>query len=249
MNHPSCQGEGLGTMPRLTDPIRSELEARNNFAKLRELIQMSVQSAFLLLAPLAAFLFVFGRELLTLWVGPQYAIAYRLLVLLTLGVGVASTQCCVQSMLFGIERHKQLFWYRLGEGLSITVLGAVALQFAGLQGLAIVMAVTLLLTSLVLVPRHLCKILDLPLRHYLIQGCVKPCLLVLPAAATFVASRFIFQVDSWPDLLAAALAGGFVYGLTLFFVWRNHSKPVFRALRVDVLQVLGRKIWLASESN
>src|SRR5947208_9660650 len=165
--------DGIGTMTEIMNPLSSQLEARNDFAKLRELIQMSVQSAFLVLAPLAAFLFVFGRELFTLWVGPQYAVAYRLLVFLTLGVGVASTQCCVQSMLFGIERHKQLFWYRLGEGLSITVLGAVALPIAGPQGLAIVMAITLLLTSLVLVPRHLCSILDLPLRHYLIQGCVK----------------------------------------------------------------------------
>ena len=245
----SFPGEGIGTMTEIMNPLSSQLEARNNFAKLRELIQMSVQSAFLLLAPLAAFLFVFGRELLTLWVGPQYAIAYRLLVLLTLGVGVASTQCCVQSMLFGIERHKQLFWYRLGEGLSITVLGAAALQIAGLEGLALVMAATLLLTSLVLVPRHLCKILDLPLRRYLLQGCVKPCLLALPAAATFAASRFLFQVDSWPDLLAAGLGGSLVYGLTLFCVSRNDSNPAFRALKLDVLQVLQRKIWLAPESN
>ncbi len=152
-------------------------------------------------------------------------------------------------MLFGIERHKQLFWYRLGEGLSITVLGAAALQIAGLEGLALVMAATLLLTSLVLVPRHLCKILDMPLRRYLLQGCVKPCLLVLPAAATFVASRFLFQVDSWPDLLISALAGSFVYALTLFLVSRNGSNPAVRALKLDVLQVLQRKISLASQSN
>ena len=152
-------------------------------------------------------------------------------------------------MLFGIERHKQLFWYRLGEGLSITVLGAAALQIAGLEGLALVMAATLLLTSLVLVPRHLCKILDLPLRRYLLQGCVKPCLLVLPAAATFAAFRFLFQVDSWPDLLAAALVGSLVYALTLFCVSRNDSNPAFRALKLDVLQALQRKIWLAPESN
>src|SRR5437016_6444122 len=158
--------DGIGTMTEIMNPLSSQLEARNDFAKLRELIQMSVQSAFLVLAPFAAFLFIFGRELLTLWVGPQYTIAYPLLVLLIFGVGVAATQCCVQSMLFGIERHRQLFWFRLGEGLSITVLGAAALHAAGLLGLAVVMAATLLTTSLFLVPRHLCKILDLPLRRY-----------------------------------------------------------------------------------
>ncbi|PYT67020.1 MAG: hypothetical protein DMG39_24980 [Acidobacteria bacterium] len=241
--------DGIGTMTEIMNPLSSQLEARNDFAKLRELIQMSVQSAFLVLAPFAAFLFIFGRELLTLWVGPQYTIAYRLLAFLTLGVGVAATQCCVQSMLFGIERHKQLFWYRLGEGISITAFGAAALRIAGLPGLASVMAATLLLTSLFLVPRHLCKILNLPLRRYLLHGCVKPCLLSLPTAATFLALQILFRVDSWPDLLAVALAGSFVYALTLFFVWRNNSKPIFRALRLDVLQVLGRKIWLAAQSN
>jgi O-antigen/teichoic acid export membrane protein len=245
----SFPADGIGTMTEIMNPLSSQLEARNDFAKLRELIQMSVQSAFLVLAPFAAFLVIFGRELLTLWVGPQYILAYRLLVFLTLGVGVAATQCCVQSMLFGIERHKQLLWYRLGEGISITAFGAAALRVAGLPGLASVMAATLLLTSLFLVPRHLCKILNLPLRRYLLQGCVKPCLLSLPAAATFLALQILFRVDRWPDLLAVALAGSLVYALTLFFVWRNNSKPVFRALRVDVLQVLGRKIWLAAQSN
>lgn len=252
----SFPGEGIGTMTEIMNPLSSQLEARNDFRKLRELIQMSVQSAFLLLAPFAAFLFIFGKELLTLWVGPQYTVAYPLLVFLTLGVGVAATQCCVQSMLFGIERHKQLFWYRLGEGLSITVLGAVALQIgglqgqiAGLQGLAIVMMVTLLLTSLFLVPRHLCKILDLPLRRYLIQGCVKPCLLSLPAAVTFLACRFIFDVDAWSDFLFTALAGCFVYALTLLLVSRNNSNPAFRAFRLDILQLLGRKLRLVPESN
>jgi O-antigen/teichoic acid export membrane protein len=245
----SFPADGIGTMTEIMNPLSSQLEARNDFAKLRELIQMSVQSAFLVLAFLAAFLFVFGRELLTLWVGPQYAIAYHLLVFLTLGVGVAATQCCVQSMLFGIERHKQLFWFRLGEGLSITVFGAVALHLAGLLGLALVMAATLFTTSLVLVPRHLCKILDLPLRRYLLQGCFKPCLLVLPAAATFLCLRYFFKIANWPDLLAAALAGSFVYALTLLLVSRNDSKPAFSALRLDILHVISRKIWLAPESN
>src|SRR5207245_375682 len=54
----SLPTEGIGTMTEIVNPVSSELEARNDFAKLRELILLSVQSAFLLLAPMAAFLFV-----------------------------------------------------------------------------------------------------------------------------------------------------------------------------------------------
>jgi len=241
--------EGIGSMTEIINPLSSQLDARNDFAKLRELIQMSVQSAFLILAPLAAFLFVFGRELLALWVGPQYSSAYPLLVLLTMGIGTAATQCCVQSMLFGIEKHKQLVWYRLGEGLSITVLGSAALRIAGLEGFALVIAVTLLFTSLVLVPRHLCRILNLPLRRYLLQGCVKPCVLAFPMAATLVALRYFLMVNAWPAVLFAALVGGLVYALTLSFVSLFDSYRLFHLLKPDVLQVLEQKIWSPPHSK
>src|SRR6266851_2387930 len=241
--------EGIGSMTEIINPLSSQLDARNDFAKLRELIQMSVQSAFLILAPLAAFLFVFGRELLALWVGPQYSSAYPLLVLLTMGIGTAATQCCVQSMLFGIEKHKQLVWYRLGEGLSITVLGSAALRIAGLEGFALVIAVTLLFTSLVLVPRHLCRILNLPLRRYLLQGCVKPCVLAFPMAATLVALRYFLMVNAWPAVLLAALVGCLFYALSLLFVSLFYSYRLFHLLKPDVLQVLEQKIWSPPHSK
>jgi O-antigen/teichoic acid export membrane protein len=236
----SLPTEGIGTMTEIVNPVSSELEARNDFAKLRELILLSVQSAFLLLAPMAAFLFLFGRELLTLWVGSEYASAYSLLVLLTLGMGTAATQCCVQSMLFGIERHKQLVWYRLGEGLSITLLGSAVLRIAGLEGFALVIAATFLLTSLILVPRHLCHILELPLRTYLTEGCLKPCVAALPVAAAFMALRVWLVVDTWSTLFFALLLGGLVYALTLFAMLYS-SQAFLSWLAPGILHVFEQK--------
>lgn len=60
---------------------------------------------------------------------------------------------------------------------------------------------------------------------------------------------FHFQVDRWPDLLFTALVGGFVYALTVLFVSRNDSNPALRAFRLDVLQLLGRKLKLVPEPN
>ncbi len=236
----SLPTEGIGTMTEIVNPVSSELEARNDFAKLRELILLSVQSAFLLLAPMAAFLFAFGRELLTLWVGGNYASTYSLLVLLTLGMGTAATQCCVQSMLFGIERHKQLIWYRLGEGLSIALLGSAALRVAGLEGFAAVIALVLLLTSLILVPRHLCRIVELPLSTYLVEGCLKPCLAALPAAAAFMALRALLTVDSWPTLFLVLFVGCLVYALTLFAMVSG-PPAIFSWVVPRILQVFERK--------
>jgi O-antigen/teichoic acid export membrane protein len=236
----SLPTEGIGTMTEILNPVSSELEARNDFAMLRELILLSTQSAFLLLAPMAAFLFAFGRELLTLWVGTKYASAYSLLVLLTLGMGTAATQCCMQSMLFGIERHKHLIWYRLGEGLSIALLGSAALRIAGLEGFALVIAVTLLLTSLVLVPSHLCRILQLSLRTYLTEGCLKPCVVALPAAVVFMAMRRLLLVDTWTMLFVTLFVGSLIYILTLF-VMVSGPPAIFSQVTPRVLHVLEQK--------
>jgi O-antigen/teichoic acid export membrane protein len=237
--------QGIGTMTEIVNPLSSRLEAKNDFARLRELILNSSQAAFMVLVPMAAFLFVYGHELLTLWVGSRYTSAYTLLVLLTLGLGTAGTQCCIQSMLFGIDQHKALIWYRLGEGLSVAILGSAALRIWGLNGFAAVIAITLMLTSLVLVPRHLCRLLGLSLRRYILQGCLKPCLLAIPATATFIAMHHFLPVGSWADLFIAVVTGGLVYSLTLLLVMFSSSKVDWDWLQISVLQILDQKLFRA----
>jgi O-antigen/teichoic acid export membrane protein len=236
-------------MTQFVNPLSSQLDARNDFDSLRELIILSVQGAYLVFAPLAVFLIAFGRELLTLWVGKSYVSAYPLLVLITLGMGSAAAQFSVQSMLFGIERHKQLMWYRVAEGVSITVLGSIALYGWGLEAFAFVIAVTLLSTNLFFIPLHLCKILDLPLRRYLLQGCVKPCILALPAAVVLVVLRFILPVESWPAMVLVLLMGGLTYGLTLLLVTLKRSRPTLGWASIGILRLLEQRFFRTCSSE
>ena len=234
--------DGIGTMTEIVNPLSSRLEAQNDFSKLRTLILNSSQTAFLLLIPIAAFLITFGRELLALWVGPQYSSAYGILVLLTLGLGAAATQCCIQSMLFGIERHKALIWYRLGEGLSVVIFGSFALRLWGLKAFAAVIACTLLLTSLFLVPRYLCKILGLSLRRYLTESIAKPLILALPMAALLVALRAWLQPEGWRDMFLVVIAGFVIYVATLSLVTLLSSRLNREWCEVGVLQVVSERI-------
>ena len=233
--------EGIGTMTEIVNPVSSHLEAHNDFATLRRLIQLSVQSSFLILVPLAAFLFIFGGNLLLLWVGPQYASTYPLLVLLTLGLGTSATQCSAQSMLFGIERHKKLVWYRLGEGLSIVAIGSVCLRVWGLVGFAFAIAATLMLTSLVLLPRHLCYILGLPFRVYLKEACLKPCIAVLPTAVGLLLLRSFWIVDTWPALMCSLLLATSIYVLTLLLMTFRIRHGRGGWLSLGILEILAKK--------
>jgi len=235
--------EGIGTMTEIVNPISSKLEGRSDFATLRKLIQFSVQSAFLVLVPIVTFLFIFGKEVLSVWLGAKYASAYPIVLLLVSGMGPAATQCCAQSMLFGIERHRALVWYRLGEGMTIAFVGTACLRLWGLMGLAIVVAVTLFTTSLVLIPRHLCRILEMPLGTYLKEGCLKPWILGIPLAAMLLAAHSVLKIETWPALICALLATVISYlvvvcalGLSGFLSGTRLSMKVLDFLREVVLQ-------------
>lgn len=235
--------DGVGTMTEIVNPLSSKLEAQNNFPKLRQLILHSSQTAFLLLIPLASFLIIFGKELLTAWVGSRYTSAYPILVLLTIGLGSAATQCCIQSMLFGIERHKALIWFRLAEGLSVAIVGSIALKLWGLYGFAAVIMGTLLTTSIVLVPRHLCKVLSLSFRTYLLEGPVKSCLVGLPTVAVFLLVHHMLTVNTWRDLLLAGVLGGCSYGLTLSVAAFASSHAEGKWYAIGVLQAIAQRIF------
>lgn len=234
--------DGVGTMTEIVNPLSSRLEAQNNFNKLRQLILNSSQTAFLLLIPLASFLIIFGKDLLTAWVGSRYTSAYGILVLLTLGLGAAATQCCIQSMLFGIERHKALIWFRLGEGLSVAIIGSIALKLWGLEAFATVIMVTLLTTSIILVPRHVCKILGLSLSRYLFEGPVKALVLGMPCMGAFLFIQSIVVVRNWRDLLLVAVAGGCVYAFCLFIAALASSRAKDKWYAVEVLQIVAQRL-------
>jgi O-antigen/teichoic acid export membrane protein len=207
--------EGLATMTEVVNPVSSHLEAKQDYAKLRQLITLSVQTAFLIFIPMAVLLVVYGRELLTFWVGGKYASAYPLLVILTIGLGSSGTLSSVQSMLYGIEKHKGMMWFRLGEGFAIATLGIFMVHFWGLLGFAIVMGGVLFLTSLFFIPRHLCGIVGLRLRDYLVEGALKPLLVAIPMTVVLVGLHALHIVHGWPTLFAVALAGGVTFLLTV----------------------------------
>lgn len=228
--------EGLSTMTEIVNPVSSHLEAKQDFAQLRRVILLSVQTAFLIFIPMSVFLIVFGKELLSVWVGPQYVTAFPLLVILTLGLGVSGTLSSVQSMLFGMEKHKGIMWFRLGEGVAMLVLGIAMIRLWGLLGYALAMSGILLVTSLFLIPSHACKILGLSLRTYLVECVVKPLFVAIPMLALLMSLNALHVVHGWASLFIVILAGSLVYALTAFFVASLRGQ-----MSLDVLAILGRE--------
>lgn len=206
---------GIGSMTEFVSPLSSQLEARQDKAGMRRLLLLCGETAFLLFAPLAGLMLIFGKQMLSLWVGNNYVSTYPLLVLLTFGLGVCATQLSIQSLLFGIGRHKGLIWMRLTEALGTAVLGIILMKFWGLWGYAFATMIVSLTINLLLIPRYVCRVLEMPLPKYWFNAVLKPSLFSLPFVGTLLAFEHIVPVKSWASLIAATLLGALVYVLTL----------------------------------
>ena len=206
---------GLGMMTEFVNPLSSKLEAQQDETALRRVLILCGESIFLLVCPFAVLMFVFGKQIISLWVGTGYASTYALLVLLTIGVGMSTTQASTQSLLFGIGRHKGLVWIRLLEGIGIAVLGIVLMKPWGLWGYAFSTMVVSLSINLLLIPAYACRVLRMPLYVYLKSGCLKPSIYSAPLVLSLLMLKYSFSVQSWLILIAVATVGAAVYLGTL----------------------------------
>ncbi|HXF13524.1 MAG TPA: hypothetical protein VN517_10260, partial [Terriglobales bacterium] len=136
--------------------------------------------------------------------------------------------------------------FRLGEGLSVAILGSIALKLWGLEAFAAVIMVTLLTTSIILVPRHMCKVLGISLRQYFCEGILKPSILAVPTIIAYVMIEHTFQITGWRDLLVAALAGSFCYVGTLALATFVTCHSTAGYYRLDVLQIVVRRLFATS---
>jgi len=218
---------GIGSMTEFVSPLSSQLEAKEDKAALRRVLILCGETAFTILAPMAVLMLVFGKQMMALWVGNAYASTYPLLVLLTIGLGVNAAQSSIQSLLFGIGKHKGLIWMRLAEALGTAAIGIVFIKIWGLWGYALATMLVAVVINVFIIPQYVCKVLEIPLMQYLARGFLKPCLLTVPMAAVMLWFSLTFPVKSWIVVIEAILLGSVVYLLTILgtstLAQRQHS--------------------------
>jgi O-antigen/teichoic acid export membrane protein len=188
-------------LPRLT-----ALTTRGDIASLREAYLSATRVACFLTAWLAATLMMIGPSFLNRWVGDDFGgpAEWVLIFLAVAAFGqVLSTHGPLgfyQAMhLVAFPAKVLMFEAVVHLALSIWM----ARQF-GITGVAIATALPSLFISAVVLPRYLCRHLELPVRRFLAAS-------VAPGAVMFVANAFVLYVaglvinaESYPAIVGRA---------------------------------------------
>ena len=122
------------------------------------------------------------------------------------------------------------------DGLTNLVLSIMLLRYWGIFGVAVGTAIPLACTSLLFLPRHLCRMLNVPLREFLRQAYLVPLALTIPMAIALLLLRQWLQSPGYAGLLLQVVVGGLVYGIGLLR-WASGSLPNRAEARVGLARL------------
>jgi O-antigen/teichoic acid export membrane protein len=151
----------VSSMTNVLTPVASAMDAREDRAGLRSLLERGTSLSLVLAAPvLATFLLDRGR-FIRLWVGPEFDGTPPVLRILAIGQAVALPTLTASVVLYAMNRHRWNAFLALGEAAANLALSIVLVRAMGLAGVAWGTTIPLLVTQVLVLPAYVCRLVGM----------------------------------------------------------------------------------------
>jgi O-antigen/teichoic acid export membrane protein len=208
--------------------MSSQSEARGDMTRLRKIFLLGNRVCGFTIFPICVILLILGKSVIEAWVGQKYvATSYPVLVIMILCSTLWWAQGASGRILFGMSKHGTWAIVTLIEGVSNLTLSILLVRPYGIIGESLGTAIPLACSTLLFMPQHLCKTLDVRLRTFVRESYTLPFLLCVPLAAVLLLMRRWFIPHNYRGLGLQLLIAAMVYGLgLLWLVLTNHALRV-----------------------
>jgi O-antigen/teichoic acid export membrane protein len=218
---PYALGRKLSTIPRLIAeqfamlllPLASELNARDERARLQTLYLSGVRISLAIALPLTGCLVLLAGPILAVWVGAGFDTAAPIVVILAIAAVVDLSLWPAGFVLQGIARHRWLGPISLASGLANLALSVALARPYGIIGVAIGTLVPTTIEAVLLLTPFTLRTLDIAPGRFVAQS-------LLPAIAPAVPMLLVLGVlmqalapTSIPAIAALVVLAHVVYGL------------------------------------
>ena len=171
----------VSSMTTTFTPLASTFEAEGSFQNLRGLLIHGTRAALIVSLPIEAALFFRGHSFIRLWMGDQYAQpSGTVMQILLISVVLGSANTTSGGIVYGMEKHKRLAFWAIGEAVANLVLSVILVRKIGIYGVAWGTTIPSVFIELLLWPRYLSKLVEIPVRTYLWQTWVRTGLAIIP---------------------------------------------------------------------
>lgn len=117
-------------------PTISHFEAQKDYARIRSIYRKAMLYLYFVAATVTITVVFFGGPFIRLWVGEEFSASIPVLQILMLGSAISYPQLIANSILYGLSKHKIVFYVLLAEAIGNLVLSIVLIHFWGLIGVA-----------------------------------------------------------------------------------------------------------------
>jgi O-antigen/teichoic acid export membrane protein len=215
----------VGAMTATFTPAASTYDATGDASSLRALYYNGTRATMAVSLPILVTLIFRGDNFIGVWMGPQYSrTSGTVLAILATALLFALPNTPASSIAFGIEKHKKVAMWAVGEALAnLTLSISLALIF-GLYGVAIGTLVPSLAVNLILWPRYVSHLVGISYREVFMKVWGPVFLCAVPfAAASYVVNVFFPARDMIIFILqTTALLP--IFALSIGWMFRDNLK-------------------------
>ena len=211
----------------LMTPIFSHYEAVGDFAAIREKFAFVTKISWAVSLIIGGNMLLFGKYFILRWVGPEYTQAYTLLLILGLSSAISLTNITGINLVYGISKHKFATILGLCSSLTNLLLSLFLVRHLGLVGVALGTAIPGILTSFVIMPLYICKVISYDPKEYYGRIALP---FLLYTGIYLLAVWFCVQPFVAPGYLILLFLGSVTAALYLFIAFHlmfNHSEKQY----------------------
>jgi O-antigen/teichoic acid export membrane protein len=228
--------EVVQTMAQVFTPMSSALHATGSVDGLRRVLVVGNRYCAFVAFPLAAVLLLIGTRVIQAWLGAPYVSSQSVLMILIVPTTLFTAQASSPKVLYGMHRHKTLAVVLLIEGVANLVLSMALAPRYGINGVAMGTAIPLFCTCVFFLPIHLCHVLQLRLRDFVVDCFAYPFFLTIPVALALYFLDILIPGRSLKELFEILFLTGLLYGLELVVYFWLVEYPKISAQRAASIQ-------------
>jgi O-antigen/teichoic acid export membrane protein len=213
----------VGSMGSTFVPAASTYEAAGDSASLLKLYKNGTRATLAISLPILITLILRGPSFIGLWMGPQYAQSSgTVLIILASALFFSYANRTASSIAFGIEKHKAVAIWSIGEGVGNLVLSVLLVRRYGIYGVAIGTLVPSLIVHVGLWPRHISKLVGLSSFEVIWRIWAPMFLSSIPFAIATYAVGILFPARNLSIFFLQVIACLPVFFITIGLIFRTY---------------------------
>jgi O-antigen/teichoic acid export membrane protein len=203
-------------------PAASSYEAGGRTASLRTLYYNGTRATMAVSLPIVITLLIRGDNFISIWMGPQYAgPSGMVLTILATALLFSLQNLPASAIAWGVEKHKMVAKWAIPEAIANLTLSVILARRIGIYGVAIAMLVPSLVTSQILWPRFVVRLVGVSYRDVLLKVWGPVYLCAIPFAGASYAVRTFFPARNMTMFVLQTLALLPIFGGVLGLMFRK----------------------------